>query len=347
VARKIGLFNHKGGVSKTTTTFNLGWMLAEQGHRVIMVDADPQCNLTGIVMGYRGPTELEDFFTSEPNRNLKAGLSPAFESRPKAIEGIECISVPGQERLFLLPGHISLAEYEVSLGIAQELSGSLQNFQNLPGSISYLLDQTAARHDADFLLIDMSPSLSSINQNLLMTSDYFIVPAAPDFYSVMAMDSLANIFPKWHRWAEQARTFSTFRDADYPFPQVQPKFLGLVIQNYRPRGGAPAQAFQRWIEQIDNVASGTLLPSLSNAGLLLDTERYRECGLEFGYRLATIPDFNSLIASSQENNTPVFALTDAQLGSSGIILQRARESCNQFHAMFSQLAQKVICLTAH
>lgn len=47
----IALFNHKGGVSKTTTTFNLGWMLAEQGHKTLIVDADPQCNLTALVLG--------------------------------------------------------------------------------------------------------------------------------------------------------------------------------------------------------------------------------------------------------------------------------------------------------
>jgi cellulose biosynthesis protein BcsQ len=55
MADKIALFNHKGGVSKTTTAFNLGWMLAQQGSQVVLVDADPQCNLTGMVLGYRGP----------------------------------------------------------------------------------------------------------------------------------------------------------------------------------------------------------------------------------------------------------------------------------------------------
>lgn len=51
MVKKIALFNHKGGVSKTTTTFNLSWMLASKGYRVIMVDTDPQCNLTGMALG--------------------------------------------------------------------------------------------------------------------------------------------------------------------------------------------------------------------------------------------------------------------------------------------------------
>ena len=54
MAHKIALFNHKGGVSKTTTTFHLGWMLAEKGKTVILADADPQCNLTGLVLGDEG-----------------------------------------------------------------------------------------------------------------------------------------------------------------------------------------------------------------------------------------------------------------------------------------------------
>lgn len=44
----IALFNNKGGVSKTTTTYNLGWMLSLMGKKTLIVDSDPQCNLTGI-----------------------------------------------------------------------------------------------------------------------------------------------------------------------------------------------------------------------------------------------------------------------------------------------------------
>jgi signal recognition particle GTPase len=80
-AKRIALFNHKGGVSKTTTTFHLGWMLADKGYRVVLVDADPQCNLSGLILGYKGQTDFEAFYKTEPERNLRAGLAPAFESR--------------------------------------------------------------------------------------------------------------------------------------------------------------------------------------------------------------------------------------------------------------------------
>ena len=149
MANVISLFNHKGGVSKTTTTFNLGWMLARKGQRVVIVDCDPQCNLTGMVLGYE---RLERANSIEGRRdgrplNIKEGLAPAFESRPEPIKSVECVNVPGNDSLFLLPGHIGLAENEVTLGIAQELSGSIVTLRNLPGSF---LNVRQCRHLRDF-----------------------------------------------------------------------------------------------------------------------------------------------------------------------------------------------------
>jgi len=88
MVQKIALFNNKGGVSKTTTTFNLGWMLATKGKQVILVDADPQCNLTEMVLGLPTKEELEGLYKKE--QNIKLGLAPALESRPKLIEAVDC-----------------------------------------------------------------------------------------------------------------------------------------------------------------------------------------------------------------------------------------------------------------
>ena len=348
MVKKIALFNHKGGVSKTTTTFNLGWMLASKGKKVILVDTDPQANLTGLVLGYDGfdddEKELSSFYDELGDHNLKAGLAPAFESRPTPMTAVQCYDVPKQEELFLLPGHIGLSEYEVTLGIAQELSGSIQTLQNLPGAISNLLDKTADKYQADYVLIDMNPSLSSFNQNLLMTSEYFIVPTNPDSFSVMAIDSLSNVLPNWHSWAQRANELPILKKAAYPFPEVTPRFLGTVIQNYRPRGGAPAKNFQMWIDKINEQVRAQLVPALDGVGMVCTEEEYSEAGVE-NYCLAQIPDFNSLIARSQATQTPVFALTNEQINQAGAVLTVTTTARDNFKNIFSKFATRVINLT--
>ena len=345
MVQKIALFNHKGGVSKTTTTFNLGWMLATKGKKVIIVDADPQCNLTGMVLGFSTKEDLEGLY--QKKQNIKSGLAPAFESRPKLIKAVDCLPVEGCDGLFLLPGHVGFAEYEVTLGIAQELSGSIQALQNLPGSISYLLQKTADKFDADYILIDMSPSLSSINQNLLMTSDFFILPTTPDFFSVMAIDSLATILPKWYAWAQKASGMRILQDAAYPFPKVRPRLLGTIVQNYRIRNGNAAKSFQNWIDEIEKAVSARLKPSLQTNNMLLTDEMYASQGIEDNFCLAKISDFNSLIAKSQENQTPVFALTPKQIKQYGKVFETTEEAQEKFTTIFDKLADKIICLTSN
>jgi hypothetical protein len=236
----------------------------------------------------------------------------------------------------------------VTLGIAQELSGSIQTLQNLPGSISYLLDITAKTYGADFVLVDMNPSLSSINQNLLMTSDFFIVPASPDYFSVMAIESLSTVIPRWHAWSERAKQNATLKGAAYSYPARTPKFLGTVIQKYRPRKGAPTEGFQKWIDLINDRVAKQFVTALDPLRMLLPPARYYEvAGLLPGYCLAQIADFNTLIAKSQEHKTPVFALTDEQLGHVGTVLGIDQAKRTEFNAAFSKLAGQVEALTTN
>jgi cellulose biosynthesis protein BcsQ len=346
VATQIALFNHKGGVSKTTTTFHLGWMLSQKGYRVVLVDADPQCNLSGLVLGFRGESDFEDFYQNESGRNIRAGLAPAFESQPRAVEAVECLEISGCEGLYLLPGHIRFSEYEVTLGIAQELSGSIQTLQNLPGSLSYLINETAKHHNANYVLIDMNPSLSSINQNLLMTSDYFIIPTSPDYFSVMAIESLSTVIPRWHTWSERAKINPVLKSATYPYPDKDPKLLGTIIQKFRPRAGKPTIGFQNWIDAINQKVSKQLVPSLESLKMLLSNIKYHEIeGLYPNLCLSQIADFNTLITKSQEHQTPVFSLTDEQLGHVGVVLDADRQKMQEFEHEFSVLADRVITLT--
>lgn len=346
MAHQISLFNHKGGVSKTTTAFNLGWMLANKGKRVLLVDCDPQCNLTGMFLGFKGVEDLEAVYTKGGIRNIRDGLAPAFESKPVPLAPVECETIAAQPNLFLLPGHIGLAEYETTLGIAQELSGSLVTLQNLPGAPSRLFQLTAEIYKIDIVLIDMSPSLGPINQNLLATSDFFLVPMTPDYFSVMAVDSLSSVLPKWKNWATKAKSTKALQEATYPLPACTPKFLGTVIQKYRLRSqGTPSTAFQKWIDEVEDKVKTKLIPALKSADMLLPDSLYKSVGIEPGEPLLQMSDFNGLIAQSQKHNAPVFDLTDAQLELTGILLQRTKKSMEEFRNLFSNAADKVITLT--
>jgi cellulose biosynthesis protein BcsQ len=345
MAKTICLFNHKGGVSKTTTAFNLGWMMATMGKKVLLADFDPQCNLTGMVMGFKGVDDLAVIYGGPGPNNIRDGLAPAFESQPREVAPVKCFQVAGNQNLLLLPGHIGIAEYETTLGIAQELSGSLLALRNLPGSIRYLLDVTAAKNAVDFVLVDMSPSLGPLNQNLLMTSDYFIVPLHPDYFSSMALDSLSKVLPRWKTWANTAFGIEALAKADYPFPSPTITFIGAAIQKYRPRLGRASKAFQRWIDQLTVGLKGTLVPSLEASGMI-DLQKFHDrLGIEPWTPLLEVADFNSLIALSQEHQVPVYALTAEQTGQAGAVWDQTEASMKVFHDAFAACAGKVFAIT--
>jgi cellulose biosynthesis protein BcsQ len=346
MAKVVCLFNHKGGVSKTTTAFNLGWMMANKGARVLLADFDPQCNLTGMVMGFKGIEDLEATYKDNPPNNVKDGLAPAFEAKPKQIEAAHCIEVPGNDKLFLLPGHIGLSEYETTLGVAQELSGSLLPLRNLPGALRYLINETASAYEAEFVLVDMSPSLGPLNQNLLTTSDYFLVPLHPDYFSSMALSSLARTLPRWQGWAKTAYGLDVLANADYPFPLPSVQFAGAIIQKYRPRLGKASSAFQKWIDELQAGIKNTLVPALQGAGMLNVDEFKLKCGFAPWEPLMEAADFNSLIALSQEHQVPVYALDPVKICQKGAVWDQTKESMDVFAKAFSDCADRLFALTA-
>ena len=345
MAKIICLFNHKGGVSKTTTAFNLGWMMAQKGKKVLLADFDPQCNLTGMVLGYKGIEDLAQIYSGSSPNNVKDGLAPAFESQPRKIEPADCVVVNGNNNLLLLPGHIGLAEYETTLGVAQELSGSLLPLRNLPGSIRYLLDETAKKHDIEYILIDMSPSLGPLNQNLLAVSDFFLVPLHPDYFSAMALSSLAKTLPRWRAWAETAYGIEALKNADYPFPQPHITFIGSIVQKYRPRSGKASKAFQHWIDELIKGIKDNLFPALEKAKMIDADNFIKRSGIEPWTPLLEVPDFNSLIALSQEHQVPVYALTAGQTNQSGAVWDQTLASMKSFEGAFSACADRVFALT--
>lgn len=92
MVRTICLFNNKGGVSKTTTTFHLGWKIAEKGFKTLIVDTDPQCNLTGLCLNTDKDNKLEHFYIGNHN-NLKESLSPVFSGALSPLKPTTCYDI--------------------------------------------------------------------------------------------------------------------------------------------------------------------------------------------------------------------------------------------------------------
>lgn len=350
--KQIAIFNHKGGVAKTTMTFHLAWMLASLGKRVMVVDCDPQCNLTGIFLGEIDAEEypFESHSPQKP-KNIRDAVRPAFESRPYSIEATEVFECPLQKNLFLLPGHVGLSEYESQLAVSHELSNTLSALQNIPGALHHAIKKTAKKNKIDFSIIDMSPSLGAINQNLFMTSNAFIIPMAPDLFSSMALRSLSRTLPKWAEWGKKAASNLTLKEADYPFPDVTPKYLGSTVQNFRKRArgseeAKPTQAFQNWFDKLATTRNTEFIQALESVNMLLGNEIYLNANAPTTEFLMEISSLDGLIAIAQELAKPVFALDLKQdTAFRGTVADTYWTKINDVREAFETGAQKIIELT--
>lgn len=334
--RKILFFNHKGGVSKTTSTFNIGWKLAELGKKVLLVDADPQCNLTAFFLN----DKFDQYYDDEATRmnNIMDGVAPAFVGSPNPISAIMCPKNQRNENLFLMPGHMNLSELEAQLTFALTSSMTLTGLQNLPGSFNDLIDKTADMYSIDYVLIDVNPGLGPINKVLFLISDGFIIPTNPDLFCIMALNSLSRILPNWVKWKKQS--VDDFKSAAYPLPDTTTRFIGTIIQRFNIRNGVAAGPYKDLISEIKHITKDTFVKAIEKEGMLFDENKY----IDPYYCMCEIKDFASLGQKSQQYHIPIFALNDAEIEQKGVILEQLKESRDNFNQQFTDIATFILSL---
>lgn len=340
--KTIALFNHKGGVSKTTTAFNLGWILAEQGKKVLLVDLDPQCNLTGMIAGFQNSdTAEEDLYSPENGHRTLKNLMEPISDGASVDETMSIISgnpvATLNSNLFYIPGHISISDIESDITFALKASRSVRATRKIPENFANVIQRLGMDFYADIMILDLSPSIGPLNQIALMCSDYYIIPCLPDYYCLQAISSLKR---KIIGWDKQLKEY--IQNADLSSESrlsKRPKFMGIIMQKYRPRRGHAAQSFQSWIDRIYNCFKEEFIPEIQSAGLDSVVE-------EDNISLAEISDFNSLIAVSQHTSKPVFNLTEDDINEVTHIYGRVQENMLQkvqeFRDIFQTLASKVL-----
>ena len=342
MSKRLVVFNHKGGVSKTTTVYNLGWILAEN-YNVLIVDADAQCNLTSLVLG----EAFEKYYTDEETKknNIKDGVAMAFQGKPHPIQAIECFSPTKAPSLHLLAGHANLSEYDASLTFAQTSNNALSTLQNLPGAFSELLRLTEEKYSIDYTIIDLNPSLSSINQNLFLASHAFIIPTNPDPFSIMAINTLKSMLPRWTEWKQNA--IELFSDSAYPLSSGLPKFAGSLIQRFNIRNGQAARPYRNNIDEIKNTLSGSFYETMRMADMVFSPEEYGFKMISDKYCLSEIPDFQGLLPKAYQAGVPVFSVTEHDINESGTVLTQLLEKRDLFRNSFYDLSNEIIRLLTY
>lgn len=326
MSKIITFFNHKGGVGKTTQLYNLAWALSLKGKKVLMVDADSQCNLSNQALGEE---EFEKHYINLPKDNLKEALSPAFEAKPELIKAIECPQVGNN--LFLLPGSFDISQNETQLGVAINFNITFLTMTNLPGAFYHLIEKCAEKYEVDYVLIDLNPGLSSINQVLLFSSNYFVIPCGVDYFSKQALISLSKVLLTWSNWNNKAKEY--FKESTYPLPNFTTKFIGYTVNNFKINRGVPAQAVKEVISELNSVVNEKLIPALKINNNTIDIANYK---------IAETRDFNTLQQVSHQVNKPVFLLNSDDTKKSGTVAINQGMSIVEFKETFDKFADFII-----
>lgn len=334
----IELFNHKGGVSKTTTTFHIAWKLSLQDKKVLLVDGDPQCNLTGMFMG----DSFDDYYENDSTKlfNIKDAVSMAFAGRPQPIAAIDCPRHIKNNNLYLIPGHMDLSEYDSSLSLALNSNNAIVTLQNLPGAFYELIKKCSEKYEIDYVFIDMNPGLSAINQTFFSYADAFIVPTNPDPFSVMALKTLKKILPKWKKWAIQGREL--FVDSSYPLPVCDMKFIGVIIQRFNIRKRKAAKPYVGKIEEIKEYIETDFTDELAKNDMLFCINSLIQDGVITNRTLAEIPEFGALIQKANDAMLPVFALTKSDMGTVGNVYDSMEEKRKQLDRIYETITKVIM-----
>lgn len=326
----LTFFNNKGGVGKTTLVYHLSWMFSELGIKTLVVDCDPQANLTAAFMSDEHLSEdLWECLAGELPFTLYGAVAPLLETSDIVEPEIYNVNA----NLQLLAGDLRLSTFEDQLSFEwnQALSdgGGNRRAMLVQSAFWRIAQKSAHKLNAQLIIFDVGPNLGAINRSVLIGTDHVVVPLAADMFSLQGLRNLGPSLSKWKSgWQERLKKLGD-KPLSQPIPNGNTRPLGYIAMQHQERLSRPVKAYGSWLERMPaEYRSSLSLPE--SPKVFSSVKDDPEC-------LALLRHYKSLIPMAQEARKPVFLLKSAD----GAIGSHAA-SVTQAYDDFKALAKKIL-----
>ncbi len=326
------IFNNKGGVGKTTLLCNLAAFLAlERGKRVLVVDADPQCNATQAMFS---DIELETLYDDDHRFSVYSVINPLslgrgyaekFHTVQKESFGVDILV--GDPRLALLE---DLLAKDWSSGLGGEIRGLKTTFV-----FRDLLERCG---DYDFVFFDVGPSLGAINRAVLMACDFFISPMSIDIFSLRAIENIRVALETWTKHLANGISLAQDKEALQMLPKsaLDIRFAGYVTQQYTAKTTGTGE--KRAVKAYEKIMRRVPQSIDKNFVKVLQPKKRA-----LNYQLGSVPNLHSLVPMAQVARRPIFELK-AKDGVVGAHFTKVRDSKDLFEVVAERFIANVASL---
>lgn len=331
--KKLAFFNNKGGVGKTTLAFNCAVEFAQRGYKTVLIDLDPQCNLTRLALGDEYYENTIFSATSKTIYDVLGGVirGGGDVDNKTSFEHAK----DGSGNLFLLRGDLRLSEYENLLSTAYNQAAAGQQIGYFQTSaIDRFLREKALADQIDIFIIDTSPNLNLLNRVIFLGVDYFAVPVMPDAFSLQGIENLGTIFEQWKtNWKNTGKALSGDIENKYVLSS-EGLFIGYILNSYNVYGKQPIKDHRKWIEQIPSKVKTYLSEKHCKNGLVATSAEKS---------LHDIQDYGRIPALCQEYGKAIFDIDPAKVEANQI---GTRENIDKAKEEFGELAENILAILA-
>lgn len=322
--KSIAFFNNKGGVGKTSLVYHLAWMYAARGLKVLVMDLDPQANLSAMFLD---DDRLAQLWDDGEKSTVVDSLQPLIDRTGDiATPHVESIG----QQIGLVPGNLSLSRFEdlLSENWPKCLDGQEAAFRVIT-AFHRIMRQAAASMEADLILIDVGPNLGAINRSALIAAEQVVLPLAPDLFSLQGLRNLGPTLREWRKgWQKRLGELPAKAGIDAPKGEMQP--LGYVVMQHGVRDSRPVQAYRRWLERIPGVYRQAIMDMPATNPPSIDKDPH--C-------LSMLKHYRSLMPLAMDARKPMFSLKPAD-GAIGAHVEAVRACHDDFLALAKRIADK-------